>query len=144
MLGKTNAWIAFFAWFLIVTLLSSQDGISTVQASGRIVSFLMRVFNIPARYRSPLHITLRTLAHVVCFCVLGALLYLAMFVTWGQTQSVRWWAVGVCVVLGVMDEVKKLFVTGRHLSWTEAGINIGSAWFGIVATMMALHIFYRR
>jgi len=32
--------------------------------------------------------------------------------------------IAVCGAIAVLDEVKKLLIVGRHLSWPEAGLNV--------------------
>ena len=42
-----------------------------------------------------------------------------------------------------LDEVKKLFISGRHLSWEEAGLNVIGGWCGIIiasAVVEAAHM----
>ena len=133
------AWLTLLAWIFLLTFLSSEDGLATAKTSDRIVSLLMRIFTIPAIYRSSLESTLRMVAHFICFFGLGILMIVAFRAAWGRMRAMIWRVMGICAVMGIMDEVKKVFIIGRHLSWPEAGLNVVSAWFGIVVMVLIFH-----
>ena len=46
-------------------------------------------------------------------------------------------------VLAVLDEVKKLFITGRHLSWPEAGLNAVGIVCGVLFSLWILRLIAR-
>ena len=80
------------------------------------------------------------MAHFVCFFGLGALLYAAMRMTRQKLGNIHFWAAGICVAIGILDEVKKVFISGRHLSWAEAWLNVIGAWCGIIAAMVVIEL----
>jgi VanZ family protein len=100
------------------------------------------LFRLPAADVPALDRTLRTAAHFFCFAVLGALLLAALLGTFRKLRGAVGWAAGLCAGIGVLDEVKKAFVPGRHLSWPEAGINVISALVSI--GLIAYYIWYHR
>jgi VanZ family protein len=132
-------WFAFGAWLILLTILSSEDGFTTAQTSGRLTVFVMGLFRIPALHQAKVESILRISAHFVLFFVLGGLLYSVIRITWDKAGSAHLWALGICFILGIMDEVKKVFIAGRHLSWEEAGLNVIGAWCGIIFAMVVIH-----
>lgn len=139
---KVIFWIVFGAWLIFLTILSSEDGFSTSQTSGKFTVFFMVLFHIPKVYHDRVEMILRISAHFVGFFVLGWLLYSAMRFTWAKSERIHLWAWGFCGILGIMDEVKKVFIAGRHLSWEEAGLNIIGAWCGIIIVMIVIEQWY--
>lgn len=136
---KVILWIACGAWMILLTILSSQDGSATVKTSGRLTAFVMGLFRVPAANRVQVEGILRISAHFVLFFVLGGLLYSVIRITWDKAGSAHLWALGICGALGIMDEVKKVFIAGRHLSWEEAGLNVIGAWCGTIFAMVVTH-----
>ena len=141
---KVILWVVFCAWLILLTILSSEDGSATAQTSGKITAFVMELFRIPTAHQAKVETILRIAAHFILFFLLGGLLYAAMRVTWVNARFVHIWALGICGVLGIMDEVKKIFITGRHLSWEEAGLNVIGAWCGIIVAMFVIQSIFTR
>ena len=59
-------------------------------------------------------LTIRRLAHVVEFALVGAAACLVALVWWGHAPRAAALAVGICLVASVGDELHKIFVPGRH------------------------------
>ncbi len=131
-------WGFTLAWFAFIIFLSSQPGEATAKISLALARFLLRLLNLHESRLDALHAFLRTTAHFVGFFVLGALLYAAMRMTRQKMGNIHFWAAGIVSVLGVLDEIKKVFISGRHLSWAEAGLNVIGAWCGIIAAMAVM------
>jgi VanZ family protein len=56
--------------------------------------------------------------------ILGTLTATASKITWKEAKGLGLKVIAVGAILAVLDEVKKLYISGRHLSWPEAGLNI--------------------
>lgn len=65
---------------------------------------------------------LRTSAHVVVYFIFGALAWMAF-----QQLLV----VPVVVLIGILDEATKRFISGRHCSFKEMGLNVVGAVLGV-------------
>lgn len=75
---------------------------------------------------------LRTSAHVVVYAVFGAL-------AWTAFQ--QWLVVPVVVLIGIADEWSKRFISGRHCSFKEMGLNVVGAVLGVVLCVAITMIF---
>lgn len=123
-------------WLVLLTFLSSQPGGDTARASSLLARFLLRLLHLHESRLDALHAGLRTAAHFAGFFVLGALLYAAMGMTASKAENLHFWAAGICGAIGIFDEVKKVFIRGRHLSPEEAMLNVIGALCGIIAVMV--------
>ena len=137
--SRAVLWGLALLWLVMITFLSSQPGPDTAQTSLSLALFLLRVFNLPQTSLQPFHLALRTLAHIFGFFVLGALFYAALHSTYPSKKHLWVWAGVITGLIGILDEVKKLFILGRHLSWLEAGLNVLGAFCGIGAIMVFIH-----
>ena len=72
---------------------------------------------------------LRVSAHVVVYVVLGALVRLAWLSA--PTGIIIPAAAGV----GIIDEWSKQFISGRHCSYKEMGLNVVGAVLGVLLAM---------
>ena len=133
-------WCLAVLWLVFLTFLSSQSGPDTGRLSRWLADIVTRLLRLAPRYRWEVEALLRTAAHFVCFFGLGALLYAALRMTRQKLGNIHFWAAGIVSVLGVLDEVKKVFIIGRHLSWAEAGLNVIGAWCGIIAAMVVIEL----
>ena len=137
---KTVLWLLFSLWLVITVVLSSQNGPETASFS-RWTRVLMNLLHIPEAKAAAFHAFLRKSAHIVVFFVLGGLLYGALFVTLRNSKHVWLWAGISCSAFAILDEVKKIFIAGRHLQWDEAGLNVSA--FGQVLYSLDLVSGYR-
>lgn len=103
--------------------MSSEDGVSTAYTSRQFSQLILKLFHLPQNQLSQVDRTIRTLAHFVGFFVMGGLSYTASKATWEESKCLVFTVITAGAILAVLDEVKKLFITGRHLSWPEAGLN---------------------
>lgn len=121
---RTLLWIVFALWLLLMVWLSSEDGQATARTSRWLAATVLRVFGLPQSQLNPVDRTLRMLFHFAGFFVLSGLLYTASRPTLSSGRLLLALVVGSCSIVAVLDEVKKVFISGRHLSWPEAGLNI--------------------
>jgi VanZ family protein len=111
-------------WLLLLFWLSSQDGQSTAQTSMGFTTFVAWLFSISPSMLSRLDHLLRSAAHFAGFFILSGLAYMAARVTWpGRTHAASA-VLAICIGFAVLDEVVKILIPGRHLSWPEVGLNV--------------------
>jgi VanZ family protein len=117
--------------------MSSQNGTQTAQTSLPLSRFVIWLLGLPGTALKPVDRHLRTLAHFAGFFVLGGAAYVSARVTWpGRRRRVAW-IIALCGAAAVLDEVKKIFITGRHLSWPEAGLNLLGLLCGVMLAYAA-------
>lgn len=118
------AWIAFAIWIMIATLLSSQNGSSTSETSLRLIRFFANYVPVVRQHESLCNDILRKTAHVIIFMLLCGLLFFALFSTLSNTKQAYIGTVSFSLFFALFDEVKKLFIPGRHLHWLDVGMNV--------------------
>lgn len=131
-------WAVSIFWLLLLVLLSSQNGTQTAQTSLKLTLFLVQLFHLGSQHIRQLDRLLRTLAHFGVFFVLGGLAIATARQTWPKGKRMGLKVIAICAFVGVMDEVKKLMISGRHLSWTEAGLNVLGVVCGVLLAGWAL------
>ena len=129
-------WLFCLTWLAVLVWLSSQDGAATAETSIRIAKFLMRLWQIPAARLADVDSLLRTLAHFAGFLVLGCAAFVTVRLTWPKQRHSALWVIALCSPIAVLDEVKKIFIPGRHLSWAEAGLNILGVAVGVTIPLV--------
>lgn len=96
---------------------------------------MLHLFQLPAQRLAQTDRALRTLAHLLGFFVLGGLLYAALIPIWAGVGERFSKALVIGATFAVLDEIKKIAIAGRHLSWLEAGLNVLGA---VCGTLVAL------
>lgn len=125
-------WMLCFLWVILLLWLSSEDGPATARTSGRLAALVVRLLGLPSAKLTQVDTLLRTLAHFGGFFVLGALAYSAARLTWPGVGRIGLYVFLACGAMAMLDEVKKVFIPGRHLSWSEAGLNALGALCGVL------------
>ena len=126
-------WIAAIAWLAFCFFLSWQNGGDTAGLSWIIAEFFMKILkNVGLAFQvEQFHKYLRLFAHFGIFFVAGTLFAGAMEVSLPQNpnreRNTFCAAAGICSFAAVLAEVGKLAVPGRHLTWSEAGLNVVGA-----------------
>lgn len=105
-------------WLLFILYLSHCTGSTTARQSRE----LSRLTCINEQM-------LRGSAHVVVYVVLGALVRLA----WLSAPTVI--IILAVVAIGILDEWSKQYVSGRHCSLKEMGLNVVGAVLGVLLAM---------
>lgn len=129
-------YVLFFAWIFLIYYLSSQNGPETANTSGRIaVKLAYWLYDKPTIWQiNEIHMTIRKIAHVALFAVLGCLL----IQIWRTIfKRVHWlWialgAYGMLFVFAFFDEWHKQFIMGRHKDYGDALLNLLGGTIGIV------------
>ena len=136
-------WILCCSWLVFLLWLSSEDGVSTAYTSRQLSQLILQLLHLPKKQLSQVNQVIRTLAHFVGFFVMGGLSYTASKATWAESKCLVFKVITAGVVLAVLDEVKKLFITGRHLSWPEAGLNAVGIVCGVLFSLWILRLIAR-
>ena len=102
-------------WLCIMLYLSHASGEHTSRQSRE----LHRITRINEH-------SLRVMAHLLCYAVLGLL--------WSLTVGKSWWIM-ILILVSVIDEWTKKYVPGRHSNVVEMGINIIGAVAGVLVGM---------
>lgn len=138
--GVTLLWLAFCLY------LSWQTGPETAALSGGVVQFLLPILNKLGLTPDPqrFHMGLRLMAHFGVFFVTGALFAAALEATLppkpSRSLTVFLLASAVSALIAVAAEVGKLAVQGRHLTWSEAGLNVLGALLGVIAVCLTVRL----
>ena len=133
-------WGLIFIWSTLLMWLSSENGMATNQTSMRLAAMIVQWFGIAAEQVPAVNRLLRTLAHFVVFFILGGAVYCVAWVTQPYQKGAALPSFVICMILAVIDEAKKIFITGRHLSWEEMGLNCIGAAVGIYLTLCCIWI----
>ena len=128
-------WTAAIFWLILCFYLSWQTGEATGKLSQKLAQFLIECLNRVGITPDPqqFHASLRLFAHFGVFFVTGILLACAIAATFPQSNRIVLFSVSavLCSIIAVLSEVGKLNVPGRHLTWSEVGLNILGAVCGI-------------
>lgn len=103
-------------WLCIMLYLSHASGEHTSRQSRE----LHRITRINEH-------SLRVMAHLFCYAILGLL--------WSLTVGRSWW-IAALIPVAVLDEWTKKFVPGRHSNVAEMGINIMGAAIGVFGSVI--------
>ena len=136
-------WILCCSWLVFLLWLSSEDGVSTAYTSRQLSQLILQLLHLSKKQLSQVDQVIRTLAHFVGFFVMGGLSYIASKATWAESKHLVIKVITAGAVLAVLDEVKKLFITGRHLSWPEAGLNAVGIVCGVLFSLWILRLIAR-
>ena len=136
-------WILCCSWLAFLLWLSSEDGVSTAYTSQQLSQLILQLLHLPKKQLSQVDQVIRTLAHFVGFFVMGGLSYIASKATWAESKCLVIKVITAGAILAVLDEVKKLFITGRHLSWPEAGLNAIGIVCGVLFSLWILRLIAR-
>ena len=130
----TILWLAFCLW------LSWQNGEKTTEFSQRIAQFFLDLLGRLGVQpdAQQFHAGLRLFAHFGVFFVTGILTAAALSVSLPRSQGRKafWIAAVSCALIAVLAEVGKLGVPGRHLTWSEASLNVLGAVCGVTAVSL--------
>lgn len=123
-------WAAATAvWFVLMTVLSHQDGPHTGEVSRTLAQELRPL--LPAVDQEALNRTLRRAAHPLLFGGLTVLLGITLHT--GEAQYSRVVAFGILLLWCWGDEATKRGIPGRHFSWLDVGLNaLGTLCGGVV------------
>ncbi len=133
-------WSVPFIWLALLMWLSAENGTATNRTSSRLTAAIVGLLGISEKHAAGLNHLLRTFAHVFVFFVFSSAVYYTAWVSQPYQSGTALRSFIACIILAVIDEVKKLWIPGRHLDWGEMGLNcIGAA----VGVCLALYYIRR-
>ena len=137
-------WLLTILWLAFCFYLSWQTGEETTGFSQRIARFLLDLLGRLGLQPDPqqFHAGLRLFAHFGVFFVTGLLTAGALSISLplGNGGMAFWIAAVSCALIAVLAEVGKLAVPGRHLTWSEAGLNVLGSICGVLAAYFVFHL----
>ena len=137
-------WVISLSWLVFLVWMSSQDGPDTLSTSMGLAHFVVWLFGISTAHLSYVNQLLRTLAHFAGFFILGSVVHFSVKLSWPNQRRSTVVVIALCSVIAVLDEMKKIFINGRHLSWLEAGINVLGVICGVAISLGILWLTARR
>ena len=133
-------WVVVVFWLILCFYLSWQTGEATGKLSQKLAQFLINLLARVGITPDPqqFHAGLRLFAHFGVFFVTGGFLFSAIAATFPKGKSIIVFSSAAifCGIIAVLSEVGKLNVPGRHLTWSEAGLNIVGAVCGIASVIV--------
>lgn len=140
-------WSLTVLWLAFCLYLSWQTGPETAGLSERLAQVLLKVLGVVGLTPDPqrFHMDLRLFAHFGVFFITGVLFAASLEVSLpgGSRKDITVFLLGssICAFIAVAAEVGKLSVPGRHLTWSEAGLNVLGAVCGTAAVCLAAHLY---
>lgn len=140
-------WLITILWAAFCLFLSWQTGQETAELSSGIAQFLLILLGKAGFTPDPqqFHMGLRLFAHFGVFLITGVLLAGSLEVSLpvGKRQNIYVFLLGssICAFVAVAAEVGKLAVPGRHLTWSETGLNVLGAIVGVALVCLAVRIY---
>lgn len=128
--------VCFLLWSGLFLFLTLQDGEETLQTGSAFALWLGRTLHL-SRDPAELHLLLRTAAHIVFSAVECFLLTLTLYAFHSGNRTL-WVCLLLSCLIGVLMELIKLPIPGRHFSWSETGLNMLS---GAIGTLLAAGLF---
>ncbi len=86
--------------------------------------------------------TVRTLAHMAEFALLGVLVC-AFVLTFSARARWLLCGLGFCAGAAVSDEIHQLFMPGRTFQWEDIAVDTGGAALGMAAFLLVCLLFWR-
>lgn len=120
---RVFSWLLFIIWFIYIAFLSSQNGMDTNIYSEKFTVFFISLFHINKNIANNLHSFLRHIAHIIAFFILSGLLYYCLYSTINR-KNIWISTCCTCSLIAIFDEVKKLFIFGRHCQFEDIGLNL--------------------
>jgi len=131
------SWIAVLLWMLFIFNLSSQTADQSDQLSKGIVAVIVEMIEKVAHGfdldTSGFNHFMRKFAHFFAYLVLGVLVMNALSQSGVRGLRACTFAIGICVLYAVSDEVHQLFVPGRggqavDVLLDSVGASVGIGW----------------
>lgn len=147
---KVILWLLTGFWLAFCLYLSWQTGTETTGLSWKIARVLLKALGAVGLAPDPqrFHMSLRLFAHFGVFLITGILFAGALEVSLPgkEYKNINVFLLGssTCAFIAVLAEVGKLAVPGRHLTWSEAGLNVLGAVVGVAAVCLAVHLYASR
>lgn len=139
---KIVAWVLVFLWMCVIFGFSSQSGGESGGLSGKIVSFILNIFNISETEDifNTIQFIVRKLAHGTEYLLLGILVFNAFYNTLTGIKKISVVSFVFCVVYSMTDEFHQLFIPERVGSIKDCLIDSTGALLGIIFCLIIILI----
>ena len=131
-------WLLCVAWLIILVFLSTENGVATQRRSRELAKWIVPLLQMAKSEIPRVDRFLRTMAHFSGFFILGGLVYSAVRGTFAKLQYSWLFCAGLCSLFGVLDEAKKMLISGRHLHWSDVGLNVLGACCGVIVSVLIM------
>lgn len=129
--GKRFFWVLTLLWMLLIFYLSHQPATASKALSGGLLDWMLTIFPAGFSHISFLHLLLRKAAHLSAYFILGVLVAQAIGKTKTWSLKTCIYALLICAVYAMTDEVHQLFIPGRSGEMKDVLIDTIGAAFGI-------------
>ena len=113
-------------WMILIFTMSSFNSTESSNQSNFIVNIIANIFNI--NNISILSLIIRKLAHFTEYFILGLLVYNLIY----SNQKKAYFAIIICVLYAISDEIHQLFVPGRSCQVLDVIIDSSGSLLGII------------
>lgn len=113
-------------WMILIFIMSSFNSTESSNQSNFIVNIIANIFNI--NNISILSLIVRKLAHFTEYFILGLLVYNLIY----SNQKKAYFAIIICVLYAISDEIHQLFVPGRSCQVLDVIIDSSGSLLGII------------
>ena len=133
-------------WFITALFFSHQAGTATAQTSGTLAEWCFTLLkkaglggNLSAE---AIDAVLRRSAHIIVFVILTALLCISLLLLKQQRKwkIPPWAGLIFCLFFSWADEATKIWIDGRHFSWTDVGLNAAGCAIGFLIYIIVRQI----
>lgn len=111
------SWLAVFIWMLFIFYLSHQSATESSQLSAGITERILSIIEGMVLYINldlgDFHFFIRKAAHFIAYFILGILIMNALSKNDAITLKLFSYALIICIVYAISDEVHQLFIPGR-------------------------------
>lgn len=134
------SWTAVLLWMLFIFSLSSQAADQSAYLSKGMVEIFIDIIEklLPGYDLDMINLEhfVRKSAHFCSYLVLGVLVINALRRSGVEGLKLCGFALGICVLYAISDEVHQLFVPGRSGQATDVFIDSAGAMLGICGRML--------
>lgn len=138
LIQKNNKWLLFCIILCGIFWFSKQDGISSDRMSQKCNDILLKIAETlhcrEVVQRVLFYIDIRKIAHVILFLAEGLSSWYIVRICNKKIKLLMCIAIGV--LLGVLDEIHQLFVSGRTSTVTDIVIDIAGAFLGVLIAIL--------
>ena len=138
-------WGITIAWTVFCLVLSWQTGEQTGAFSLNIAKRLIKVLGAIGVHAelNALHMAIRKSAHVGLFFIVGFLTWLSAM-PMAKGRVTRNGFPIVLAILSLFAEIPKYWIPGRHLTWSEAFLNVAGVLSGYFLPYLITELFKKR
>ncbi|SDO39232.1 VanZ family protein [Alkalicoccus daliensis] len=136
---QITAWVLVLLWMSLIFYFSHQPGDTSSELSGGITETLLYILQsvLPVTFsEEAMHTLIRKGAHFFVYFVLGILTLRALHSSRIHGASAVVYALCICILYAITDEVHQLFIPGRAGTITDVAIDSAGAAAGIALYLL--------